>query len=98
MSSFCDDDHALDGDHGDVDVAFDFDAAVHDDTVSNSNHHALLIGYHSNRDVIDVAADVRLLIHFDDFLPHFYCTLIECNAFDHILLLSPSINEREKYN
>lgn len=83
-SSFCDDDHALDGAHDDVDAAFDFDAVVHDDTVSNSNHHAPQIGYHSIHDVIDVA-DVLMLIHFGDFLQHFYCTQIEYNAFDHIL-------------
>lgn len=82
-SSFCDDDHALDGGHG-VDAASDFDAVVSVGTVSNSNHHAPMIGCHSVRGVFG-AVDVLVLIHFGDFSPHFYCTPIEYNAFGRIL-------------
>lgn len=60
MPSFFDVDHALDDGHDNVDVAFDFDAAVHADTVPNSNHHAPMIGYHSIRDVAAVAADALM--------------------------------------
>lgn len=84
MPSFFDVDHALDDGHYDVDAAFDFDAAAHVDTVPNSNHHALAIGYHSIHDVTAVA-DALMLIHFDELLPHFYCTPTERNAYDHIL-------------
>lgn len=78
----CDDGHAWDGGHYDVAVAFGFDGAVNGDTVPNSNHRAL--GLDAFRDAFD-AADVLMSTHFDDFLPHFYCTQIVCNAFGHIL-------------
>lgn len=82
--SFVDVDHVLDDGRDDVDVAFDFDVVVLVDTVPNSNHH--VVDCHLFRDATDAGAVAALmLMHFDDFLLHFFGTPIERNACDHIL-------------
>lgn len=92
MPSFVDDDRALDG-YGDFDAAFD--AVAHVDIGPNSNHPASMNGCHSIRDAV-----VQESAHFDDSLPHSYCTPIERNAYDHTLWLNPEITQKwgEKFN